>query len=325
LSNTVTEPLVSISISVYNAGEYLRPSVKSIIDQTYTNLEIIIIDDGSTDGCMESIADLNDARVRIITQKNAGKPVALNCALAVLSGEFYAIQDADDVSYPTRIERQVQCMLENPKVAAVFTGYDIILNGRRQAPRFPAKSVQQCQHDIEKMGMPSHDPTVMFRMSMVSGLSYEPSLRVGQGWDYILRVGEKSAMMVLGECLYSYRVHFDSITRTDSIRRNQKVQDVLKLACQRRGLDFSEYFPSSSVLRTKSSHREQEIGVVPHFIESVLDLRRARRFRDSLATAISCLRLHPWAPYYYKPLVYFLAPLKIIEYYRSWKNSGRHI
>lgn len=216
-------------------------------------------------------------------------------------------------------------MLENPKVAAVFTGYDIILNGRRQAPRFAVKNIQQCQQDIEKMGMPSHDPTVMFRMSMVSDLSYEPSLRVGQGWDYILQVGEKLPMMVFGECLYSYRVHFDSITRTDNIRRNQKVQDVLKRAYQRRGLDFSEYFTSSLFLRTKSSHREQEIGVVSHFIESVLDLRQTRRFRDSLATAISCLRLHPRDPYYYKPLAYFLLPWAVIAHYRSLKNSGQHI
>ena len=319
----MTEPLVSILISVYNAGKYLRPSVKSIIDQTYTNLEIIIIDDGSTDGCMESIADINDARVRIISQQNAGKSVALNCALAVLSGEFYAIQDADDISYPTRIERQVQCMLENPKVAAIFTGYDIILNSRRQAPRFAAKSVQQCQQDIEKMRMPSHDPTVMFRTSMVSGLSYEPSLRVGQGWDYILRVGEKLPMMVFGECLYSYRYNFSSNTRRVFAKRKEKAQNVLKLACQRRGLDFSEYLSSESDSREKSQYREQETGIVPHFMESILDLRYADRTFEALRTALICLRLHFFDPYYYKPLAYFLAPMALIKYYRSKKAQFR--
>lgn len=104
----MAKPLVSILISVYNAGGYLRPSVQSILSQTYSNLEILIIDDGSTDHCMDTIADLKDPRIRVISQENAGKAVALNRALAVLSGEFYAIQDADDVSYPTRIERQVR-------------------------------------------------------------------------------------------------------------------------------------------------------------------------------------------------------------------------
>jgi len=78
---TITKPLVSVLISVYNAGEYLRSSVQSILSQSYSNLEILIINDGSTDGCMDSMADLEDSRIRIITQKNAGKAVALNRAL----------------------------------------------------------------------------------------------------------------------------------------------------------------------------------------------------------------------------------------------------
>jgi len=140
----MTEPLVSILISVYNAGEYLLPSVQSTLSQTFSNLEILIIDDGSTDGCMASIANLKDPRMRVISQENCGKAVALNRALQELSGKFYAIQDADDISYPQRIERQVKCMLENTNLAAVFTGHDIILDGRHVAPRFAGKSIEQC-------------------------------------------------------------------------------------------------------------------------------------------------------------------------------------
>jgi len=319
----MTKPLVSVLISVYNAGEYLRASVQSILSQTYSNLEIIIINDGSTDGCMGSIADLKDPRMRVISQENCGKAVALNSALKELLGEFYAIHDADDISYPQRIERQVECMLENSKVAAVFAGHDIILDGRRLAPRFSAKSVEQCRQDIEQMRMPAHDPTGMFRMSMVSDLRYDPTLRVGQGWDYILRVGELYPMKVLGECLYSYRCHFDSITRQDWMRRKQKVRDVLRLACQRRGLNVDEYFRSESVPPPVVLHRELETGIVPHFMESVLDLRRAGQNWQSLTTALACLRLHSYDPYYYKPLIYFLTPLALIRYYRFRKLRSR--
>jgi len=319
----MAEPLVSVLISVYNAGKFLRPSVESILAQTYSNLEILIIDDGSTDGCMDSIADLKDSRIRIITQKNVGKAVALNRALQELSGEFYAIQDADDISYPRRIERQVDCMLQNPNVAAVFIGHDIILDGRRLAPRFSAKSIEQCRQDIEQMRMPAHDPTGMFRMSMVSDLRYEPTLRVGQGWDYILRVGERHPMMVIGECLYSYRNNSYSNTRQDWARRKRKVRDVLKFACRRRGLNTDEYFPSESTPSAIVLHRERETGVVPHFMESVLDLRRVGRKWEGLKTAMVCLKLHPCDPYYYKPLVYFLMPLALISYYRSRKLKLR--
>jgi glycosyltransferase involved in cell wall biosynthesis len=315
----MSKPLVSILISVYNAGEYLRHSVESILSQTYSNLEILIIDDGSTDSCMDSIADLKDRRMRVISQENCGKAVALNRALKELSGEFYAIQDADDLSYPQRIERQVQCMLENPDLAAVFTGHDIILDGRRLAPRFSAKSIEQCWQDMEQMRMPAHDPTGMFRMSMVSGLHYETTLIVGQGWDYILRVGERHPMMVIGECLYSYRIHLNSNTRQDWARRKQKARDVLKFAFQRRGLNIDEYFSSGLVSSGFVLHREQENGIIPHFMESVLDLRRAGRVWESLKTATACLWLHPIDPYYYKPLCYFAAPIRLIKWYRKTK------
>jgi len=314
-----TEPLVSVLLPVYNAGEYLRPSVQSIISQTYSNLEILIINDGSTDGCIDSIADLNDSRIRVITQKNAGKSAVLNHALQELSGTFYAIQDADDISYPHRIERQVQCMLENPELAAVFTSYDIILDERRLAPRFTGKDIEECRRDIEQMRMPAADATGMFRMAMVGKIRYEPTLKVGQGYDHILRVGEHYSMMVLGECLYSVRYNYDSTTRRDWPLRRKKVKEVLKRAYQRRGLDMSEHFSSKPSSTAKFLYREQEHGIVPHFMESVLDLRCAGRNWQALKTALICLSLHPLDPHYYKPLAYFLAPVSLIKYYRSQK------
>jgi len=315
----MTEPLVSTLIPVYNAGEYLRASVQSILSQTYSNLEIIIINDGSTDDCMGSIADLKDPRMRIISQENRGKAIALNSALKELSGEFYAIQDSDDISYPTRIERQVQCMLENSDLAAVFTGYDIILDERRLAPRFAGKDIQECRMDIEQMHMPAHDPTGMFRMSMVAEMRYEPTLKVGQGFDYILRVGERYPMMVLGECLYSYRIHPRSVTRQNAVKKEDMIRKVLRRACERRGLDPAEHISSDSQPGADSLRKTQETGIVTHFMESVLDLRRAGKTWLSLKTALACIQRYPYDPVYYKPLAYSLAPLVLIRYYRYRK------
>lgn len=315
----MNEPLVSVLIPVYNAGEYLRSSVQSILCQSYSNLEILIIDDGSNDHCMESIADINDFRVRVITQKNTGRAAALNHGLEQLSGTFYATQDADDISHPWRIERQVHCLLERPDLAAVFTGHEIIFEGRHIAPRFAAKSVQQCYRDIEQLAMPALDPTGMFRVSMVRAMRYEPTLKVGAGLDYILRVGEIYHMMVLGECLYSYRIHSGSTSRHDPTRRKQMVGKVLRRACQRRGLDPAGYLPTQQTPAAKYLHRQQESGIIPHFMESVLNLRVAKRNWQAMKTALTCLKLHPMDPYYYKPLVYFVLPFALIMYYRSRK------
>lgn len=317
-----TEPLVSILIPVYNAGEYLRPSVQSILCQTYRNLEILIIDDGSTDSCMASIAELNDSRIRIITQDNFGRATALNRALEKLSGLFYATHDADDISHPQRIECQVNAMLENPDLAAIFTGYDMIIDGHHVAPRFSAKSIQECRMDIEQMHMPTNDAMGMFRVTMVSNMRYDPMLRVGAALDYILRLGELYPMMVLGVCLYSHRVHLDSTIRRNPARTKEMIRKILIHTCERRGLDPVEYIMSEQSPAGKFLHREKEVGLVPHFMESVLDLRCTRSNWQAMITALSCLRLHPYDPYYYKPLVYSIAPLALIKYYRSRRRKA---
>lgn len=314
----MNEPLVSVLMCVYNAGGFLRDSVESILRQSYDNLEVIIIDDGSSDNCLETIADIRDLRLRIIAQRNVGKGAALNRAVNLVKGEFYAIQDADDISYPQRIERQVQCMLEHPEVATVFTGNDIILNGRRIAPRFAAKTIAQCRYDISRIRMPAHDPTGMFRMSMVKDFLYNPELKIGIGLEYILRLGARFQMMLIGECLYSYRVHRRSLTRGDPAKRKRAVREILSRACRRSGLDPDKHLPKPRNL-SRVSHRDYESGIVVHFMESVLDLRRAGRRWQAMKTAIACLGLHPCDWYYYKPLVYFFTPSAVIAFYRSRK------
>ena len=319
----MTEPLVSILTAVYNAGKYLRPSIQSILSQTYKNLEIIIIDDGSTDCCIDSIADINDPRVRIIKQENSGRASALNIGIEALHGEFYATHDADDISHPQRIERQVKCMLENPDVSAVFTGYDLIVNGHQMAPRFASKSIKECRRDIDQIRMPTLDPTGMFRMSMVRNIRYETTLKIGAGLDYILRVGELYPMMVLGDCLYSYRINPHSVTHRDPTLKKQMVQKVIRRACERRKLDPNERLPAEPAAPERYRHREQNNGIVAHFMESVIDLRNVNQIRQALKTAISCLRMYPYDHCYYKPLAYFIVPLSLIRYYRCKKAKSQ--
>jgi glycosyltransferase involved in cell wall biosynthesis len=314
------DPLVSVLIPVYNAGPFLRPSLESVLRQSYTNLEIILIDDGSTDGCVDFVSDIGDARVRVLRQANQGKPVALNRALDNLHGDFYAIQDADDLSHPKRLERQVGCLLKHPEVAGVFTGHDVIINGRRMAPRFAGKGAEACRVDVEEMRMPGHDPTVMYRVSDVIGIRFEPSLPGCEGFDHLLRVGEQFPLMVLGECLYSYRINTNSVTRKQSNRINELVGKVQQRAAERRGRTraLRPYDTQSS-----RQHRSIEHGVVSHFIESVMDLKRAAQLGLAFETSLRCLSMHPLDPLYYKPLLFALSPIVAINRYRRWGARAR--
>ena len=302
------QPLVTIIMCVYNAGTYLRPALESVLGQTHQNLEILVIDDGSTDGCMSSITDLADARIRVFRQTNQGKPAALNVALQQLQGEFYAIADADDLSYPSRIERQLEVMRRHPDVAAVYSGYDLLVEGRRVAPLAEEKDQARCRHDIDHFVMPSHDPTGLYRVSAVQGIAYDPSLPVGQGYDYILRVGEQHAMWVVGECLYGYRIHGQSITKRNPEQRNRLVLEVIRRACERRGLRFEQLFPATANGPTPRTQRNADNNLAAHFMDSVCWQRRRGSVAAAVTTGLQCVGLYPTDPHYWKALVYALLP-----------------
>lgn len=313
--------LVTVVICVYNAGEFLRPSVESILNQTYLNLEVLVVDDGTTDGCLSTIEDLSDPRMKILHQRNRGKPVALNHALSELRGEFYAVQDADDLSHPQRIEKQVQCMREHPGTAAVFCGHDLILNGRHVAPRFAPRDHEQCRKDVERMRMPGHDPTAMYRVSMVKGLQYDEKLPIVEGYDYVLRVGETFPILVLGECLYSYRIHWNTVTKRDPYMRYQMTRNAMQKVFERRGLVYVNSKFSEASHPGRAKNRDVDNDIVSHFMVSTVDLRHAGKWRAAAYTAVTCLMLHPLDPYYYKPAPYAVAPLWFIDWYRAKKSA----
>ncbi len=310
-------PLVTVVICVYNAGRFLRPAVLSVLAQTYRNLEIIIVDDGSTDGCMQTIADIDDPRIRRLSQPNRGKPAALNRALEEMRGDFLVLNDADDISHPRRIERLVAAMLAEPELGAVFSGYDLLIDEQRVAPRLRARDPRQCRADIAAYRMPSHDPTAMFRAAAIRELRYA-DLKLGEGLDFILRVGERWPMRVIGECLYSYRVHPDSLTAVAEDQKLEFARLVINRARSRRGLPPVDQPPDARLHR-----RTRRQTLVAHFMESVLDLRAAGRRGEALRTAWQCLRLGPLSPYYYRPLVYCLVPRWLVAAYRGLKRRMR--
>lgn len=302
-------PLVSVLIPSYNAGSFLRPAVLSVLSQSYPHLDVEVVDDGSTDGSPESLADLDDPRLRVRRQPNAGKPAVLNACLDRLSGELYALQDADDLSHPRRVERQVDYLLRHPEVAGVFTGHELLIGERAFAPRMRAKDPAECAREIEALGMPAHDPTAMYRVALVGDLRYDPALRLGEGYDYILRVGERHPLAVLGECLYSYRIREESLTRGDPDERIALVRQVALRACERRGIAP----PEPPRWQRRARRRARDNNLAGHLIASTVDQRDAGWRAAALRTAAFALRRRPWDPESYKPLAAALAPRALLR------------
>ncbi len=114
---------VSVIMSVYNGEKYVKTSVESILTQTFKNFELIIINDGSTDRTPDLLGSYQDARIRIIHQENLGLTKSLNKGISLAHGEYIARMDADDISFPRRLERQVQFMEDNLDIGVVGTAY----------------------------------------------------------------------------------------------------------------------------------------------------------------------------------------------------------
>lgn len=276
-------PLVTIAIATYNSGADLVPSVKSALAQTYTNIEVIVVDDGSTDGSIDLLSSIDDDRLRVLQQPNQGKSVALNLIRSEAQGEYLAIHDGDDQSYPHRIERQVAAMEADPTLGACFSRHDLLLNGQRFAARRLPLDKDGCARLIDVFKIPAIDPTGIYRTSFTEHLDYEPELRIGQGVDYILRVAEQHPICVLGDNLYSYRIVADSTTRRSPRKTHEYIERVKERACERRGIAFEPTPPPPE-------EEQAQHAFFGHILEASIENALAGNRKETARIALHTLR-----------------------------------
>ncbi|RCJ22318.1 glycosyl transferase family A [Nostoc minutum NIES-26] len=119
-------PKVSVIVPAYNAMQYLPETVDSVLQQTFTDFEVLIIDDGSLDNIKEWVSNLTDKRVKLISQKNQGVSLARNIGISQAQGEYIAFLDSDDLWYATKLEKQVCCLDNNPRIGLVHSWMSVI-------------------------------------------------------------------------------------------------------------------------------------------------------------------------------------------------------
>ena len=125
VSSDTTMPLVSVIMAVKNGGDLVKEAIDSILIQSLTNFEFIIINDGSTDETLRTLQAYRDPRILVVSQENQGLAKALNKGLMLARGKYIARQDHDDISLPTRLEKQVQYLEQHPRVGLLGTAAQI--------------------------------------------------------------------------------------------------------------------------------------------------------------------------------------------------------
>lgn len=124
MSNT-QYPLISVVMAVKNGGSLVAGAIDSIMNQTYANLELIIINDGSTDNTLEILGQFDDPRIQVVSQENQGLAKSLNRGISLAKGRYIARQDHDDLSLPMRLEKQLAYMESHPRCGLLGTGSQI--------------------------------------------------------------------------------------------------------------------------------------------------------------------------------------------------------
>jgi glycosyltransferase involved in cell wall biosynthesis len=186
--------------------------VQSILNQTFTNFELIVIDDGSTDGTKSILEELreNDSRIIVISRENRGLVVSLNEGIDLACGKWIARMDADDIALPNRFERQLQCLEE--------TGADICGSWVKVFGNDDDRIIKCSQSDdaikMELLfGTPFAHPTVLMKTELVRGLRYDKAWEKCEDYDLWERAAQRNWKMAnVPEVLLMYRIHENQIS-----------------------------------------------------------------------------------------------------------------
>jgi glycosyltransferase involved in cell wall biosynthesis len=203
-------PKISVIMPVYNGERYLRESIESILGQTFTDFEFIIINDASTDSSAKIMQSYDDSRIRITNNStNIGLTRSLNMALELAEGEYIARQDDDDISLPERFEKQIKYFEEQPETAVLGTSiYTIDEDGEIIGKRvISAEPSRNSFHDSFLI----HGST-MYKKDIIRKLGgYNEIFRLSQDFDLWLRVAKHHQIRGIPETLYKLRYHQRSL------------------------------------------------------------------------------------------------------------------
>lgn len=201
-------PLISCIVPVFNGEHYLGEALESILNQTYRPLEVIVVDDGSTDGTATVAAPYGD-RVRYFREDNAGAPTARNFGVGVAQGEFAAFLDADDLWYPEKLQRQMARFEARPELDLCVTHLQNFW-----APELEKEKSRFKDHRFAEP-LPGYVTTTLLARGKVFETvgRFNPAFKLGDNMDWFLRAAEAGAVMeLLPDVLMYRRIHGSNIS-----------------------------------------------------------------------------------------------------------------
>ena len=226
--------LVSIVLPVYNAEKYLSKAIDSCLNQTYSNIEIIAVNDGSTDSSLEILNSYGD-KIRIITQENKGVSSAMNAGIREMKSNWYKLMNADDILYPNCVEILLNEIkkLKSQKVI-VHGNYDIINSEGKKIAEIKKENYNKMDQFKRNVTLLDRDlinnPTILLHKNTFANYGfYDESIRAAVDYELWLRLCLKYNFKIhfVEDTLLQYRIHDESIT-ANVIEKNPKYGDEVR-------------------------------------------------------------------------------------------------
>jgi len=274
--------LVSVMMPVHNVEDYVGAAVESLLAQTYTNWELVVVDDGSTDGTTEVLARFKDPRIGVYRQASLGESAGRNRALQAMRGEWIAFLDGDDQFLPEHLAAAVDRLQHSPSIGGVYSdGFYMDKDGRR-GDRLSSRRRGPFEGDLFDPLVRASDVfgppicTVLRRQVVLDQrLTFDSRIVIGPDWDFLTGFAEVAQFGYLPQSTCLYRVHGESITaRTASPRRRSSLAQCRQNAIQRPGfrrcsLETRTYAFYDLLLNLlpEDNRRRAEVTGWPQFLE----------------------------------------------------------
>ena len=279
-------PLISVVMACYNDAKTVSEAIKSIIDQTYPNWKLIIVNDASTDNSLEVISSFVDERMAVISNEgNKGLAISLNIGIEASKGaDYIARLDSDDIALPNRLERQLSYMVEHPNVSICGANIEMF---NEDDNNVIAKTKLKEDHASLMAFLPFSSPiphsTWFVRMSAFDSFSYDSQYRSSQDYEFMYRVFESGREIAcVQEVLVRYRVRRNSISH-----KNRGIDpNTLKVQCRvAKMLGLNDKKEYVSIIDMTDSLKKKNIGnylmLISYCISMIRANRRAKLFKQS--------------------------------------------
>ena len=264
-----SKPLVSVVMPVYNGERYLRQAIDSILAQTFNDFEFIVVDNGSTDHSLAIVRSYEDSRIRIFEESQRGIVAALNKGLHEARGQYVARMDADDISIPERLAKQVDYMHLHPDV--VLAGANALVIDAKGDPTEHRLLLPSASEQLALLLCMSnyfvHGSTMIRHDALEAVGGYRKEFVTAEDYDLWLRLREVGRVANVPELLYMLRVHDRSKTAEEGKRFEQMYIDRAQQAALQRCIDGWDELgyttPDLAVLelRNRSSHGHAPIRI----------------------------------------------------------------